>query len=71
MKKFKKTLLDLLPWLAGTAMLSFAAGFASGAEIARCAQTAEAEDACESLYANYDGDYDAPLRVSVSDWQEF
>ena len=71
MKKFKKTLLDLLPWLAGTAMLSFAAGFASGAEIARCAQTAEAEDACESLYADSTADYTIPLRVSVSDWQEF
>lgn len=71
MKKFKKTLLDLLPWLAGTAMLSFAAGFASGAEIARCTKTTEAEDACESLYANYDADYDVPLRISVSDLREF
>lgn len=71
MKKFKKTLLDLLPWLAGTAMLSFAAGFASGAEIARCTRTTEAEATCESLYADCAADYTVPLRVSVSDWREF
>ena len=71
MKKFKKTLLDLLPWLAGTAMLSFAAGFASGAEIARYTTSAETDEACESLYAHYDGDYDEAIRVTVSDWREF